>query len=117
MRAEMAQMDRNVIGRGITVKGDLIGEGDIIVEGRVDGRVDLKSELVVEPSGEVGADVRARRVTIRGRAGGTVAATESIVLEPSAVVQGELHAPSVQIEEGAEFNGLIDMDVDLPERT
>lgn len=104
-----------VIARGITVTGDLVGEGDIVVEGRVDGRVGLRSELTITESGAVEADIEARSVVVRGRVRGRVVAEDKVHLGRTAVVDGDISARTVIIEDGAVYRGRIDMAVELPD--
>ena len=96
-----------IIAQGITVKGDLVGDGDIVVEGRVLGRVDLDSALMIERTGSVQAEIRAHRVTVRGRVQGDVFAAERIDLEATAVVEGDLCAPVISVEDGASIAGRV----------
>ena len=55
------------------------------------------------------------RLTINGEANGNIDAGELVAISASAVVTGDVKAPKVIIEDGAHFNGSIEMDVKLPE--
>jgi cytoskeletal protein CcmA (bactofilin family) len=104
-----------VIGPKIVVRGSLSGEEDLVVEGRVEGRVTLVGHLVVAPGGIALADVDATSVEVRGEVRGDIVASRSITIERGAVVAGNVRAPRVMIHDGAHFDGAIDMDVALPE--
>ena len=104
-----------VIGHGITVKGDLTGDGDMVVDGRIEGRVHLRAELVVEATGSIEADVAVRALVVRGKVNGNIDAEEHVELDASAVVSGDIRAPSIVIRDGAVVRGRIEMDVELPE--
>lgn len=104
-----------IIGRGIHIKGNLTGGGDLIIEGKVDGHVSLKNHLTIEATGRIDADIRAERLTINGQANGNIDAGSLVAISASAVVTGDIKAPRVIIEDGAHFNGSIEMDVQLPE--
>ncbi len=104
-----------VIAKGITVKGDLVGDGDMVVEGSVQGRVKLEAALTVASGGSVHAEISARRVMVAGTVEGPISASETIALTATADVTGDLRAPSIAVEPGARLRGRIDMQLDLPE--
>jgi cytoskeletal protein CcmA (bactofilin family) len=104
-----------VIGRGTVVKGNLSGEGDVVVEGRVEGRVALKDQLTIETEGKVFADVAIRNLAVHGEMSGDIQADDRVVIASTAKVVGDIKAPRVVIEDGARFKGSIEMDVKLPE--
>src|SRR4051812_8405490 len=98
-----------VIGAETRISGEVRGDEDIIVRGRIDGRVQLTSLLTVELGAIVQADVQARAVLIEGVLVGNVTATESVRLGEKARVIGDLVCPRVVIEAGAAYRGRVDM--------
>ncbi len=110
----MASEDTCFIGSKTTVRGQVSGKQDLVVEGRIEGHVGLESQLVVEEGGSVEADVEATVATLRGEVRGPVTALRSLTVEASARVAGKLRAPSIAIADGARFSGEIEMDVELP---
>jgi cytoskeletal protein CcmA (bactofilin family) len=112
----MANSDQiNIIGKGITIRGSLSGAGDLVIEGRVEGPIALKNHLTIETSGQVEADIRADELTINGAASGNIDASTKVSISQSAKVNGDIKATRVVIEDGAVFNGSIEMDVKLPD--
>ncbi len=112
----MAQGEQTgIIGKGIIIKGNLTGGGDLIIEGRVEGQISLKNHLTIEGTGTVQADIRAEELTINGEASGNIDASGRVAINASAKVAGDIKAPRVIIEDGAVFNGSIEMDVRLPD--
>jgi len=112
----MAQGEQiGIIGKGITIKGSLTGGGDLVIEGRVEGQIALKNHLTIEGTGRVQADIRAEELTINGEASGNIDASTRVAISASARVAGDIKAPRVVIEDGAVFNGSIEMDVRLPD--
>lgn len=98
------------IGPSITIKGEVSGDEDLLIEGRVDGSVDLKEQAVtVGSEGRVKADITGRVVTVEGEVEGDLKAKEQIILRSSAKVEGDISAPRVVLEDGARFRGLVDM--------
>jgi cytoskeletal protein CcmA (bactofilin family) len=104
-----------IIGKGIVIRGNLTGGGDLIIEGRVEGQISLKNHLTIEGTGKVEADIRAEELTINGEASGNIDASGRVAINASAKVAGDIKAPRVVIEDGAVFNGSIEMDVKLPD--
>jgi len=112
----MAQNEQSgIIGKGIIIKGSLTGGGDLVVEGRVEGQIALKNHLTIESTAKVQADIRADELTINGEASGNIDAGTRVAINNSAKVAGDIKAPRVVIEDGAVFNGSIEMDVTLPD--
>ena len=111
----MANDTINIIGKGITIRGSLTGGGDLVIEGKVEGQIALKNHLTIEGSGLVEADIRADELTINGTASGNIDALTKVSINQSAKVNGDIKATRVVIEDGAVFNGSIEMDVKLPD--
>ena len=100
-----------MIGPTIKIKGDVTGDENLIIEGKVEGTVDLhSSDLTVGHSGEVHANVTANRVRIDGEVKGDVSGIEKVVISKTGRVQGNIVGPRVTLEDGAKFKGSIDMD-------
>lgn len=102
--------ERATIGRSITIKGEVSGDEDLLIQGQVDGSVDLKQQAVtVGREGKVKAHITGRMVTVEGEVEGNLNADEQVILRSSARVQGDITAPRVVLEDGATFRGGIDM--------
>ena len=102
---------RAVIGPSLDLTGELSGAEDLLVEGKVQGKIRLPQNAVtVGAKGRLSADVQARMIEIEGEVDGHLAAEELIVLRKNARVRGDLASPRVVIEDGAKFKGTIDME-------
>lgn len=99
-----------VIGKGLFIKGELHGEEDLIIEGRVEGVITLKKHLVIEDSGIILADIQTENITVKGEMRGNMTATQKIEIHRSARVVGDMTAPRVVVQDGAHFKGKIIMD-------
>ncbi len=98
------------IGKSISIKGDVTGNEDTVVEGRVEGRIELSNHhLTVGPNGDVKGEISAKQVTVVGKVRGNVTATERIEVGDSGRVDGDLLSPRLHIREGAQFNGRVSM--------
>src|ERR1044071_1356319 len=99
------------IGPSIFIKGDLAGEEDLVIEGRVEGKVDLKQHNVtIGKSGRVRADVFGKMVIVEGEVDGNVFAQEQAVLRQSGAVRGNITSPRVTLADDSRFKGSIDME-------
>ena len=107
-----------VIGRSISIRGEVTGDEDMIIQGRVDGSVDLKQHSVtIGPEGEVKANIVARVVTVEGSVHGNLSGQEQVVLRASARVEGDIVAPRVVLEDGTLFRGSVEMGEAVRQRT
>ena len=98
------------IGKSISIKGNVKGDEDTVIEGSVDGHVELKNHhLTVGPNGDVKGEISAKECTIVGNVQGNVTATERIEVSESGRIEGDLCAPRLLIQEGAHVNGSISM--------
>lgn len=103
--------ERATIGPSIFIKGDLTGEEDLVIEGRVEGKVDLKqNNVTVGKNGRVKADVFGKVVVVEGEVDGNVFAREQAILRQSGAIRGNITAPRVILEDGSRFKGSIDME-------
>jgi cytoskeletal protein CcmA (bactofilin family) len=99
------------ISRRVQIRGELSSDEDLVIEGSVRGLIQSRAGLLtIGPEATIEADVQGHRVDVHGRLTGNVAATERIELHPSAQVLGTLSANHVVLNDGARFNGRIDMD-------
>jgi cytoskeletal protein CcmA (bactofilin family) len=95
------------LGAGTRFVGDLSGNEDVSLHGRLEGTISVEARVVVGPDGEVQGDVKARQVVIAGRVRGQVIGTERAELTSTAVVEGSVQAPKIVISEGARLEGKI----------
>jgi cytoskeletal protein CcmA (bactofilin family) len=99
------------IGPSISVVGDVTGEEDLTILGKVQGKVELPQHSVtVGESGRVDADIRARIVSVAGEVHGNLLAGEQILIRKTATMLGNLTAPRVGLEDGCRFRGTVDME-------
>jgi len=104
-----------VIGPGIHINGDISGDENLIVEGKVDGKIILGAHQVeIGQSGQVNANINAKVIKIAGQVRGDLTGTEKVIISRSGNVHGNIVAPRMTLEDGAIFKGSIDMDPGEP---
>ena len=98
------------IGKSVVIKGELSGSEDLTIEGQVDGRIDLKGNvLTIGPNGKIKAEIFAKAVVVLGEVTGNVNASEKVDIRDNGSVDGDIASPRVAIAEGAHFRGSVDM--------
>src|SRR3954451_14304948 len=90
------------IGKSVVIKGELTGSEDLTIEGHVEGKIELRQNiLTIGPNGKIKAQVFAKSVIILGEVTGNVTASEKVDLRDNGSVDGDIAAPRVAIAEGA----------------
>jgi cytoskeletal protein CcmA (bactofilin family) len=101
------------IGANLFFKGELQGDEDLIIEGRVEGRISIKQgSVTVGDKGRVEADIEAASIQVAGTVRGNLTGADRVVLLESGRVEGNITAKSVILENGCRFKGSIDMEAD-----
>ena len=98
------------IGKSIVINGELSGSEDLTIEGRVDGKIELRDHvLTVGSNGRIKAQVSAKAIVVLGQVTGNLNATEKVDIKETGSVEGDVVAPRVAIADGSHFKGSIDM--------
>jgi cytoskeletal protein CcmA (bactofilin family) len=99
------------IGQSVEIRGELTGNEDLTIEGKIDGKVSLKGHnLTVGANGRIKGEVRAKAVVIIGEMNGNIVADDKVELAATGSMLGDIRAPRVVLADGARFKGSIDMD-------
>ena len=97
------------------VDGKLICNGPTSISGVVSGILIAKDLLVIEKTARIRAEIIGEAIIIHGRVEGTISANKSVILTHTANVIGTLRTPTMQIEEGARFDGESQMESNVRE--
>jgi cytoskeletal protein CcmA (bactofilin family) len=107
-----------VIGESILINGNLNGDEDLTVLGRVEGTINLTKTLNIEESGIVKANISVRNAVISGVVVGNITASDSVEITEVGRMVGDIKAPRVIIVDGARYRGAVDMgDLEAPRAT
>ncbi|HLW07506.1 MAG TPA: polymer-forming cytoskeletal protein [Marinilabiliaceae bacterium] len=103
----------NMIGSGTKIVGDLHTNGDIRIDGNIDGNVNSKGKVVIGNNGYVKGEIICTNAEISGSLDGKVTATELLSLKASSKFNGEIKSGKLSIEPGAIFTGTCSMGANL----
>jgi cytoskeletal protein CcmA (bactofilin family) len=102
--------ERALIGASIEIKGNLAGSEDLVIEGRIEGKIELRQHgITVGRNGYVKGDLYGLMIVVMGEIDGNLYGEEQIILRQTCTVRGNISAPRVTLEDGAHFKGSIDM--------
>jgi cytoskeletal protein CcmA (bactofilin family) len=113
------------LGSSLRVKGDITGTQDLLIDGSVEGLIELEErKLTVGPTAKVTADINAGDVVVHGYVKGNVRVKGRIEIRKGGSIIGNLTTAQIMIEDGADFKGSIEIDrtstkradTDVPER-
>jgi cytoskeletal protein CcmA (bactofilin family) len=109
VRTPEAAPRASVLGPTLRFRGELSAQEDLIVQGSVHGSITHTQSLTIGTDGSMKGDIRARVIVIDGKVEGDLFATESVNIRATAKVKGNVFAPRVAIQDGAFFQGQVDM--------
>ncbi|MBM3728731.1 MAG: polymer-forming cytoskeletal protein [Acidobacteria bacterium] len=117
-RFDDASRGAATIGKNVTITGQIQSREDLIIDGEVDGTIELNEHrLTIGPNGKVKAGIRAREIVVKGNLNGNVEATDRIEICQEARLIGDIRTARIIIADGAYFKGNIDIiKVDAPVR-
>ena len=96
---------QNVIGKGTVIEGNVIAEGDLVIEGTVRGDVTTKTSLLIGASCVIEGNILAQHAEVAGRVKGTVQALGLLVIKSSSMIDGDVLTKNLNVESGSTFNG------------
>ena len=98
------------IGKSVTIKGQIFSREDLIVDGEIEGAIELNDHrLTIGPNGRVRAGIKAREIVVLGSIDGNVEAVDKIDIRKDAKLVGDIKTARIIIEDGAYFKGSIDI--------
>jgi cytoskeletal protein CcmA (bactofilin family) len=95
----------SLIGNGTTIKGDIISNADLRIDGVLIGNISSTAKIIIGSNGRVEGDIAGHNADISGTIIGTIKVKELLQLKSSSTVKGNIHASKLQIDPSAIFNG------------
>ena len=99
----------SLLSKKVNIVGDIEGNEDLHVEGRFKGSIKITGDILVGPTGVVDADVEAENIIIQGKINGNVLARQQLEIQSLGQLIGDCSAQSIDIKEGAVFEGRSNM--------
>ena len=97
-------------GTSILIKGEIVGQEDLTIGGRVEGKIRLEGRvLTLAPGSQVVGEVTAGTVIVGGQVEGKITATARLEVRAAAVVTGDLDTPVLVVADGANVSGKVEM--------
>jgi cytoskeletal protein CcmA (bactofilin family) len=97
-------------GQSIVIKGEITGDEDLTIAGRVEGKIHLSGRvLTLAPGSHVKGDIVAGTVVVSGEVDGSISATARLEVRNTAVVDGEMSTPSLMMADGARVTATVEM--------
>ena len=107
--ARDSSKDTTYLGKNLKINGNVTGEGNLIILGTFDGEFKLKGQLKVAQGAVIKGNIEATGVSVNGKVDGTIVASERILLDNTASMKGRLVTPKISIQDGAVFDGELQM--------
>jgi len=98
-----------IIARGVKLEGDFKSEGNVVVEGEVNGALTTSNDLRVSEGAKINANVKAQSAVVAGEINGNVKVKDKLELLATAIVAGDIDTKNLSITPGAIVNGKISM--------
>jgi len=106
---QKAISDFNKIVVGTKIKGEIISDGDLRIDGEVEGNISVKGKIVLGVSGKIQGEIICKNAEIQGKVDAQIKVEELLSLKESAKVEGNVITRKIAIEPGAILSGSIDM--------
>jgi cytoskeletal protein CcmA (bactofilin family) len=104
--------ERTILGPTLEIEGEIEGSEDLVIQGKVNGRIVSKKALTIDQTGDVNATVTTEALAVSGRLNGNVEASDKVEIRREGTMIGDIKAPRVVIADGAKFKGRVEMGVD-----
>jgi cytoskeletal protein CcmA (bactofilin family) len=99
-----------VLGKDVTVTGEIRSHEPLIIEGEVEGTIDVAGHLLtIAPNGKVRASIKAKEIDVLGSLQGNVEGADKIYIRNGARFVGDIHARGIVIEDGGFIRGKVDL--------
>lgn len=105
----VSQNETTYFGKNLQIKGRVSGNGNLIILGTLDGEFNLKGRLKIAQPAKIKGEIKADAISVNGNVKGSLIGNERVHLEQTARIEGRIHTPKLSIDEGAFFDGEINM--------
>ena len=103
--SESISQSINIISEGTKIKGDVLANGDIRIDGELMGNISAKGRLVIGPKGRIEGQILCNNIEISGYVKGKITASELINMKSTSQIVGDIVAGKLSVEPGSMFSG------------
>jgi cytoskeletal protein CcmA (bactofilin family) len=101
------------LGRGVDFKGVVHFDGTVRIDGRLEGEIHTKGTLIIGEHAVIKGIITTGTMVSGGKLQANITALDKVQLLKTAILIGDVRSPSFSMEEGARFQGMCDMGVDM----
>jgi len=105
MQKDKTTASTSLLSTNVKIEGQVHGEENLHVDGKIKGSIKLSGDILVGNRGVVEAEIEANNIVIQGQVTGNVSARQQLEIQPSGKLIGDCSARSIDIKEGALFEG------------
>jgi cytoskeletal protein CcmA (bactofilin family) len=98
-------LNKNILGNDVEIKGNIKFQGELSIDGKIDGEISSGGILTLGENAEVKGEIKTKSCTVYGKVNGNITVEERCELKGRAQLIGDLKAARLVIEEGATFVG------------
>ncbi len=95
---------QNIIAKGTKIVGDFFSEGDLRIDGLIEGNIETSGKVVIGKDGEIKGKLKCSNAYFEGKLTGTLELSETLTLKSTAIIEGEVVTQKLAVEPGATFN-------------
>ncbi|AXO80814.1 polymer-forming cytoskeletal protein [Olleya aquimaris] len=95
---------QNIIAKGTKIAGDFFSEGDLRVDGTVEGNIETTGKVVIGKDGLINGTLKCSNAYFEGKLVGNLELTETLTLKSTAHIEGDVITQKLAVEPGAIFN-------------
>lgn len=107
----------NILGEGTFIKGDIVANSDIRIDGELNGTLEAKGRVVIGPKGKIEGTITCKNIEVSGFIKGKINISELLNMKSSAKIEGDIVSGKLSIEPGAIFTGTCTMGTGNPVAT
>jgi cytoskeletal protein CcmA (bactofilin family) len=97
------------LGKNLNVTGSIVGRDDVQIFGRHTGGIQIEGDLDIRESATIEGNIKARSVKVGGTAKGDLVADSKLHIQRTGKVNGNISTSVIILNEGAVFNGEVNM--------
>lgn len=102
-----------LVGKGLVLRGELTGDGDLHVHGHVEGKINVTGTVIILEGASVQAEIAATEIIVAGVVRGNLIASSKVELSPTGYLVGDIRSQALIVREGAALNGKINVEAPL----